>query len=201
MSGPGVSGATLTAAIKTSIVAACSRCLGKAEGLTVLSSVDASMAPLGACSMMGLESRLAEQRGRDKKQLLRGTPADPNFQRHIDQKAEMHALFLCKRRLCSRLPAPSCWSPFFSSPLNAAPQRVPLILFEEARDKRLTGVCHGSQRRDVQTMPAVTGSPQRNSWPTVWVGRAGGRLHFEISHCSPPLKSADLGKAPAPWPH
>lgn len=61
LSGLGASGATLTAAIKTSIVAACSKCLGKAEGFTVLSSVghiDGSFGSLfddGSGKLLGAE--------------------------------------------------------------------------------------------------------------------------------------------------
>lgn len=109
-------------------------------------------------------------------------------------------MFLCKRWFLFLSPHPFMLAPFFSSPLSAAPQRVPLILFEEAGDKRLTGVCHGSQRRDVQRMLVVILSPQRNSWPTARVEWAGGWLYFEVLYWYP-LKSADLGEAPVPWQH
>lgn len=148
LSGPGASGATLTVAIKTSIVAACSKCLGKAEGFTVLSSVDTSMAPLGACSMMGLESR-SEQRSQNKTATQRD-PRRPQLPEAYRSEGRAAHVFLCKRRFCSYLHTPLTLAPFFLSRLSLAPKRAPLILFEEAGDKRLTGVCHSSQSRDVQ---------------------------------------------------
>lgn len=174
----------LTPAIKTSIVTACSKCLGKAEGFAVLSSMDTSMAPLGACSMMGLESH-SEQRGWNKNSCSEGplqTPTSRGIYRSEGRAAHM---FLCKDGFVPVFP------PLYAGPLlfitsQCHSTKAPLLLFEETGDKRLTGVCHSSQSRDVQSRDASCYSQPTKEQLAHKVECAGEWLHCELPHWYPP---------------